>query len=168
MPAQIGYFDTLKSVAGKVFTYLASITLTGTDGKTITVTADTSLDEAVAMSSKATVTKGAWTPALASSAGTITTLGAVTGTYTKLDRMVTLIFTALITTNGTGSGYIKVTGMPFNVTTAGFGAGIEMNVSGKDLSYRRLSDTELICKFYDNTYPGADGAIIQGVFIYFV
>ena len=53
MPAQIGYFDTLKSVAGKVFTYLASITLTGTDGKTITCTQNTSLDEAVAMSSKA-------------------------------------------------------------------------------------------------------------------
>jgi len=53
MPSQVGYFDTLKSVAGKVFTYLASITLTGTDGKTITCTQDTSLDEAVAMSSKA-------------------------------------------------------------------------------------------------------------------
>ena len=53
MGSQIGYFDTLKSVAGKVFTYLASITLTGTDGKTITCTQDTSLDEAVAMSSKA-------------------------------------------------------------------------------------------------------------------
>ena len=53
MAAQIGYYDTLKSVAGKVFTYLASITLTGTDGKTITVTQDTSLDEAVSISSKA-------------------------------------------------------------------------------------------------------------------
>jgi len=53
MPAQIGFYDTLKSTAGKVFAYLASITLTGTDGKTITVTQDTSLDEAVAMSSKA-------------------------------------------------------------------------------------------------------------------
>ena len=37
MPAQIGYFDTLKSVAGKIFAYLASITITGTDGKTLTV-----------------------------------------------------------------------------------------------------------------------------------
>jgi len=53
MPAQTGYFDTLKSVAGKVFTYLASITLTGTDGKIITCTQNTALDEAVAMSSKA-------------------------------------------------------------------------------------------------------------------
>lgn len=53
MPSQIGYFDSLKSAAGKVFSYLASISLTGTDGKTITCTQDTSLDEAVAMSSKA-------------------------------------------------------------------------------------------------------------------
>ncbi|MCR4307646.1 MAG: hypothetical protein NUV80_03725 [Candidatus Berkelbacteria bacterium] len=53
MAAQIGYYDTLKNVAGKVFTYLASITLTGADGKIITVTQDTALDEAVAMSSKA-------------------------------------------------------------------------------------------------------------------
>ena len=53
MAAQIGYYDTLKSVAGKVFTFLASITLTGTDGKTITCTANTTLDEAVSMSSKA-------------------------------------------------------------------------------------------------------------------
>ena len=53
MPDQIGHFASLKSAAGKVFAYLASITLTGTDGKTITVTQDTSLDEAVAMSSKA-------------------------------------------------------------------------------------------------------------------
>ena len=44
MPAYTGYFDTLQSVAGKVFTYLASITLTGTDGKTITCTQDTTLD----------------------------------------------------------------------------------------------------------------------------
>ncbi|MBU2249684.1 MAG: hypothetical protein KKD77_23250 [Gammaproteobacteria bacterium] len=53
MPSQIGYFDTLKSVAGKVFTFLSTITLTGTDGKTVTVTQDTSLDEAIAMSAKA-------------------------------------------------------------------------------------------------------------------
>jgi len=43
MAAQQGYFDTLKSVAGKVFTYLASIKLTGTDGKTLTVSDNTTL-----------------------------------------------------------------------------------------------------------------------------
>jgi len=72
MPAQIGYFDTLKSVAGKVFTYLASITLTGTDGKTITVTQDTALDEAVAMSSKAPKASPVFTETLTAQAATLT------------------------------------------------------------------------------------------------
>ena len=45
MPAQIGYFDTLKSVAGKVFNYLASITITGTDGKILTLTGDATISE---------------------------------------------------------------------------------------------------------------------------
>lgn len=67
MAAQTGYYDTLKSAAGKVFSYLASITLTGTDGKTITCTQDTSLDEAVAMSSKAPVASPSFT-------GTVTAL----------------------------------------------------------------------------------------------
>lgn len=53
MAAQTGFYDPLKSIAGKVFSYLASITLTGTDGKTLTVQQDTTLDEAVSMSSKA-------------------------------------------------------------------------------------------------------------------
>ncbi len=43
MASQIGYYDTLKSVAGKVFTYLASIIITGTDGKTLTVMDDTTV-----------------------------------------------------------------------------------------------------------------------------
>lgn len=37
MPTQIGYFETLKNAVGKVFTYLSTLTLTGTDGKTLTV-----------------------------------------------------------------------------------------------------------------------------------
>jgi hypothetical protein len=76
MPAQFGGYDTLRSLAGKAFTYLASITLTGTDGKTITVTQDTSLDEAVAMSSKApkaspTFTTQITTPIIALTGGQI-------------------------------------------------------------------------------------------------
>jgi hypothetical protein len=45
MPAQIGLFDSLKSTAGKVFSYLASITLTGTDGKTLTVENDSTVNQ---------------------------------------------------------------------------------------------------------------------------
>ena len=60
MPAQIGYFDSLKNILGKVFTFVGDLTLTVIAGeatgftlaggtKTLTV------DEAVAMSSKANV-----------------------------------------------------------------------------------------------------------------
>lgn len=48
MPDQIGYFASLKNAAGKVFTYLASITLTGTDGKTLTVPASLTLPDILA------------------------------------------------------------------------------------------------------------------------
>ena len=51
MPAQTGYYDTLKSVAGKVFSYLASITLTGVDGKTLTVNNNATIDQSVAIAS---------------------------------------------------------------------------------------------------------------------
>jgi len=108
MPAQTGYFDTLKSVAGKVFTYLASITLTGTDGKTITVTQNTSLDEAVAMSSKLTK-PGGWT-APAFDAGNFTADGAMTWTveagdvqtlaYTIIDK--TMVVTVRIVSSTVG------------------------------------------------------------------
>jgi len=90
MPAQTGYFDTLKSVAGKVFTYLASIILTGTDGKTITVTQDTSLDEAVAMSSKAPKASPVFTGDVTLSGNAInTTLPAFLAYNSAIDADVT-------------------------------------------------------------------------------
>jgi len=110
MPAQIGYFDTLKSVAGKVFTYLASITLTGTDGKTITVTQDTALDEAVAMSSKLTI-PGAWTTPVFD-AGSFTALSGtwtveaadvVTYAYSIMGKRMRVAFTIESTTITAGS-----------------------------------------------------------------
>jgi len=71
MPAQIGYFDTLKSTAGKILTFLSTITLTGTDGKTITCTQDISLDEAVAMSSKAPKASPAFTTNMTAQAASL-------------------------------------------------------------------------------------------------
>ena len=107
MPSQIGYFDTLKSAAGKVFSYLSSITLTGTDGKTITVTQDTSLDEAVAMSSKA--------PKTATIAGD--------GTAGRVLRSI-----GVVIANGTDIAHVKCT------TTSKFNGDVnaEQDNIGKD------------------------------------
>ena len=43
MPTQIGYYDKLKSVAGKILTFLHTLTLDGVDGKTVTVNDDCSI-----------------------------------------------------------------------------------------------------------------------------
>jgi len=97
MPAQTGYFDTLKSVAGKVFTYLASITLTGTDGKIITCTQNTDLDEAVPMSSKAPKASPTFT-------GTVTNPYTVLGAGSPVMKLKKLTGT----TNGSEGGLVSI------------------------------------------------------------
>lgn len=90
MAAQTGFYDTLKSTAGKVFSYLASITLTGTDGKTITCTQDTSLDEATTMSSKAPKNGAVLTSAVVNSAYIgAGSLGSVPASATKTITITT-------------------------------------------------------------------------------
>jgi len=115
MPSQTGYFDTLKSAAGKVFTYLASITVTGTDGKTITCTQDTSLDEAVAMSSKATQSSGSWTPGITFGGGNtgVTYAASNSGFYTKTGNLVTVTGYLELTSKGSSTGDAVITGLPF-------------------------------------------------------
>ncbi len=119
MPSMIGGFDTLKSAAGKIFSYLASITLTGTDGKTITVTQDTSLDEAVAMSSKATQSVGNWTPTFnCGTSGTITITGGQIGSYIKTGRLVVATVGFDVSAISSPVGRLTIGGLPFTVSNA--------------------------------------------------
>ena len=105
--------------------------------------------------------EGTWTPAVASSSGTITTVGTVSGTYTKVGRMVHLRSSIAITTNGTGAGYLRITGWPFTVANGMVGVGYEAGVSGRMLSLAYAAAGTMLCTNYDGTYPGANGAIIQ-------
>ena len=98
-----------------------AILLAGTAGKTITVTENTSLDEAVAMSSKLTI-PGAWTtPTFA--AGDFTAIGAMTWTveagdvvtyaYTISGKVMTVAFELITTAIGGTPSYelrIKIPG----------------------------------------------------------
>lgn len=139
MAAQIGYFDTLKNAAGKVFTYLSSITLTGTDGKTLTVTQDTTLDEAVAMSSKAPKGNPVFTgDVLNNDAGAsmgvknptnvaITHVGALGGVVGVPDNAI-----ITITTSDTGAAFII-----FNSSN---GAGAMFHVSWNSATITKISD----------------------------
>jgi len=100
-----------------VVTTLNALTLTaaavgftiagGTTSKTLTVTADTSLDEVVAMSSKATQTNSSFTGTLTG----CTTAPTATIRYSKNGNMVSLTMQALLT--GTSNDATKtITGMP--------------------------------------------------------
>ena len=56
--------------------------------------------------------EGTWTPSVTSAGGTLTAHTS-TGTYTKIGRSVTVTFSSIITTPGTASGTMSISGFPF-------------------------------------------------------
>jgi len=110
--------------------------------------------------------EGTWTPSVTSSSGTITTVGTCTGQYTRIGRQVTLSMDLRITTNGTGAGYLSVTGIPFNMGTTLYGGGVgsEIGVTGKMLQISPGTATQFSITNYDGTYPGANG--FRGILIW--
>ena len=106
--------------------------------------------------------EGNWTPTVTAGTGTITTVGTVSGTYTRIGRFVSYYFSVVITTNGTGSNYVLVSGLPF--ATSGFaGSGTEVAATGKMIQCFANNSTSVRLKFYDYTYPGSDGATFNCV-----
>jgi hypothetical protein len=104
--------------------------------------------------------EGTFTPSVTSTSGTITTVGATTGQYTKIGDLVTVIVYLPITTNGTGAGLIKVSNMPFTCKTGfpSFGSGREQQATGWGLfGYIDAATTNLYIQKYDGAYPGGSG-----------
>jgi hypothetical protein len=114
--------------------------------------------------------EGTWTPSVTSSAGTITTVGTVSGNYTRVGRLVTVICSVTITTNGTGSGFIKIGSLPFSVLNnpSPAGVGKEVALTDKTLGISMVDATTMKVQFYDATYPGGNGAILRCVLTHFV
>lgn len=109
--------------------------------------------------------------AVTSGSGTITTVGTKEYWHTKIGREVTLNFTIIITTNGSGATSILAAGLPFAaVTSAGYvaiGTGRANAVSGKQLQVLINSGgTSMTIFNYDNTYPGASGETLVGTITY--
>jgi hypothetical protein len=113
--------------------------------------------------------EGTWTPTVISVSGTITSFGAVTGTYTRTGRVVFLTFSILITDNGTGAGGLRVSGLPFSITGVGAGSGRENGVSGVMIQTIGLQgDAYFTILTYDNGYPGGTNAKPEGFIQYIV
>jgi len=105
--------------------------------------------------------EGTWTPTCVSSSGTITTVGTVGGTYQIVGSRINAQGFANITTNGTGSGVIRLGGLPTNPSTNVVGYGTECSVTYKSLAVLKYTTSELNVAFYDHTYPGANGALLS-------
>ena len=112
--------------------------------------------------------EGTWTPSATSSIGTITSITSATGKYTRVGRQVTLTGFILIGTNGTGAGYIKVTGMPFTIPTETTGCGFESQITGKGLTVYYAAASTLGISFTDGLYPAVSSAGFKFQATYFV
>lgn len=104
--------------------------------------------------------EGTWTPTLSASAGTITTPGASTATYTRVGRNVTLSIDAAITINGTAALVLFITGIPFAGSTATVtyysGSGEERS-TGFALSVEyQPSNSRISVYTYAGLYPGGN------------
>jgi hypothetical protein len=100
--------------------------------------------------------EGTWTPVITAGTGAITSYTS-SGSYTKVGRLVTLQFNYTITNNGTGGGFITITGIPVAIGgTANTGAGVirEIAVTGTMGSPYLLASTSMLAVTYNNGYPG--------------
>lgn len=112
--------------------------------------------------------EGTWTPNVTSFSGTITTVGGVFGTYTKIGRQVTVWTFFSITTNGTGGTLLQVKGLPFaaNLTAipAYSGSGAKRNTAEAltiDFGNDGLGNPTIFAYTYNAGYPGGNGAQIS-------
>jgi hypothetical protein len=101
-----------------------------------------------------------YTPVVISGSGTLTTVSA-TGSYQTIGKTVLFQITITITTNGTGSSYIDAT-LPVNSSAKNFTFAGAVFGGGmcKGVVTGASTPGHVFIGKYDNTYPGASGAVI--------
>lgn len=103
----------------------------------------------------------AYTPTVTATAGAFTTVSA-TGRYRRIGKTVEFQNTISITNNGTAAAIMRTTLPLQNGAVPYVGFGREVAVSGKGVTVTlAASATTADIIFYDNTYPGATGAVIN-------
>jgi hypothetical protein len=110
-----------------------------------------------------------YTPTITIGSGSLTAYAAY-GRYRQLGKTVFVRITVSITTNGTAAGAVNAT-LPFAVKTDANAhqvmSGVETSNTGKLLRGIMLSGGSTVeIKFYDSTYPGANGNVltVEGVY----
>jgi hypothetical protein len=113
--------------------------------------------------------EGAWTPTVTSSGGSITAV-TIGGQYRKVGGLVSLQFSYQITNNGTGSGIVYVSNLPFtNTVGANTGVAImkEIAVNGSSGVAYFVAGTQLFCTTYNSGYPGGTNQYWLGSICYY-
>jgi hypothetical protein len=100
-----------------------------------------------------------WTPTITSASGTFTSITLNTASYYETEKNIDFVFKMTINTNGTAAGSIGFTLPPPFSANFGSATGRE-TLTGKALICICGGATGVI-RFFDNTYPGADGSVIQ-------
>ena len=153
----VGPTEKLDVVGGNIRIDNGNLVI-GTDGKGIdfSATPGTGTSELLA-----DYEEGTWTPTLASSVGTITSIASTSGVYTKCGNLVTVTGQGKITLNGTGAGVIAITNLPFtagSAMTRYSGSGGEVDIVGFGLFVFLLQSSNTIyLEKVDGTYPGGNG-----------
>ncbi len=98
-------------------------------------------------------------PNLVANAGTLTTVGAQSFRYSRSCGWVRWGASFAITTNGTGAGSLGFT-LPVATASRVIGTGREDNLNGHMLNCTGSGTLGGIGK-YDNTYPGANGCLLN-------
>ncbi len=119
-------------------------TLTIADGKTLTATGDAQVGQGVT----------AWTPVPTPQGGSFTTVGAVSGAYLTIGKIVIAQYSVRITDKGTGTGSLVIAGLPFtNINYVFMGSGWDGSTGIMHSVNLAAGGTSLIVSKYDGTAP---------------
>lgn len=110
--------------------------------------------------------EGDWSPVVTSGTGSITSYTAA-GKYTKIGRQVTLTWFIAVTNNGTGGGFIQVTGAPFSAAVGNTAAHM-YNQSNAVSGAGAISGTTLFMTNYLGAYPVVTGQTLNCAITYIV
>jgi hypothetical protein len=115
--------------------------------------------------------EGTWTLTVTASTPGITppTFTSTSGTYTRIGRSVYITYNIQFNANGTGAGYIKVAGLPFNLSQRGFGVGQEVAVVGFNTISNGIASTNFFyVTNFAGAYPGGTSYNLLGSFTYII
>jgi hypothetical protein len=130
--AKIGFGGRYNFAGGGDFTVGIGNVIIGTAGKGIDFSANT---HAAGMTSELLndYEEGTWTPTISSAAGVVTLVDASSSRYTKIGRYVYVIARIGMTTDASvGTSDLTISGLPYAVSTSGFGNLSLSNFSSSD------------------------------------